>query len=216
MIDIYRKILFDLIREFDALNLDNKGAFVGSEQALICQKLFSRSVNIIENITSHDSYYCREAERIVMGSKRVGGIFKTDVNALKGHLQALFSDIEEGLLTNLEYKISAQSFIDFFDHAKYYLSQNKKMEASVIASSVFESTIRKIGKKNGLQFEKLDRLIDELKKSSLITATEMKKYKYFSGVRNEALHSNWDKFTIDEVNDLINGTEILIEKHLEN
>jgi len=60
MLDTYKKILIDLIKEFDELNLDNRGAFLGSEQALICQKLFSRSVNIIENITSLYSYYFKE------------------------------------------------------------------------------------------------------------------------------------------------------------
>jgi hypothetical protein len=100
---------------------------------------------------------------------------------------------------------TAKSYLDFFDHAKYYLKQNKKMEASVIASSVFEDTIRKVGRKNALEFPKLDRLIDELKKDDIISLTEMKKYKYYAGIRNEALHANWDNIALDDVNDLIHG-----------
>jgi len=151
-----------------------------------------------------------------MGSKRQGGIHRNEIQMLIGHLKALLQDIENGLLTNIEYKISAKSFLDFFDHAKTYLKQNKKMEASVIASSVFEDTIRKIGRKNCLEFPKLDRLIDELTKSGIITTTELKKYKYFAGIRNDAMHANWDKFTLDDVKDLILGVEISIEKYLEN
>ena len=212
----YKKFLIELVKELDNLKFRERSVFVAPESVSTCQIIFSRSANLIENITSEDSYYAREAERIIQFSKRQGGIHKGEIQMLKGHLNALVQDIEDGLLTNIEYKISAKSFIDFFDHAKAYVRQNKKMEASVIASSVFEDTIRKIGKKKNLEFLKLDRLIDELRKSEIITSTEMKKYKYFAGIRNEAMHANWDKISIDDVKDLIQGVEKAIEKYLEN
>lgn len=216
MIDGYKILLTNVIAEFNNVEFRKSSVFVAPESVSLCQILFSRSANLIENITSIDSFYYREAERIIMGSKRQGGIHRNEIQMLKGHLNALLQDIEDGLLTNIEYRISAKSFLDFFDHAKAYLKQNKKMEASVIASSVFEDTIRKIGRKNSLEFPKLDRLIDELTKSEIITSTDMKKYKYFAGIRNEAMHANWDKFSLDDVKDLIIGVEISIEKYLEN
>lgn len=215
IIDGYKKFLKNLIEEFKTINADKMGLFVSSDDVLRCQIIFSRSINLIENITSENSYYYREAERIINGSKRVGGIGRNDIKMFVGHLTALLQDIEDGILTNIEYKISAKNFLDFFDHAKFYLKEGKKMEASVIASSVFEDTIRKIGKKNSLEFPKLDRLIDELMKAEKITSTEMKKYKYFAGIRNEAMHANWDKITLDDVRDLINGVELTIEMYLE-
>ena len=216
MVEIYIKFLKTLIKEFDNIEYSKSGVFVAPKSVSLCQILFSRSANLIDNVTSSESFYAREVERIIAGSKRQGGIHKGEMQMLIGHLNALLQDIEDGLLSNIEYKISAQRFLDFFDHAKSYLSQNKKMEASVIASSVFEDTIRKIAKKNNIDFPKLDRLIDELKKSEIISATEVKKYKYYAGIRNEAMHASWDNFTIDEVKDLINGVESSIEKHLEN
>jgi uncharacterized protein YutE (UPF0331/DUF86 family) len=216
MIYRYKKLLSDLITDFDSIRIRESSVFVAPDSVSKCQILFSRSVNLIENITSGDSYYYREAERIISGSKRQGGIHKSEIQMIIGHLKALLEDLENGLLSNIEYRISAKSFLDFFDHAKAYLKQNKKMEASVIASSVFEDTIRKIGRKNCLEFPKLDRLIDELKKSEIITATEMKKYKYFAGIRNEAMHANWDKISLDDVEDLIRGVEKSIDKYLDN
>ena len=216
MVEIYKNFLKTLIKEFDNIEYGKSPVFVDSKSVSLCQILFSRSANLIENVTSSESFYAREAERIIAGSKRQGGIHRGEIQMLIGHLKALLQDIEDGLLTNIEYKISAQRFLDFFDHAKTYLTQNKKMEASVIASSVFEDTIRKIAKKNDIDFPKLDRLIDELKKAEVISATEAKKYKYYAGIRNEAMHANWDKFTVDEVKDLINGVENSIENYLEN
>lgn len=216
MIQRYKKLLADLIADFDSIRIRESSVFVDPDSVSKCQILFSRSANLIENITSEDSFYSREAERIISASKRQGGIHKSEIQMIIGHLKALSDDLENGLLTNIEYKISAKSFFDFFDHAKAYLKQNKKMEASVIASSVFEDTIRKIGRKNNLEFPKLDRLIDELKKHEVITITELKKYKYYAGIRNEALHANWDKFMLDDVEDLIRGIEKSIEKYLEN
>lgn len=216
MIDKYKKILIDLVAEFDTIKFRERSVFVTSESVSKCQILFSRSLNLIENITTEDSYYAREAERIISGSKRQGGIHNSGIQMLIGHLNALIQDIEAGLLTNIEYKISAKSFLDFFDHAKLFLKQRKKMESSVIASSIFEDTIRKIGNKNGLTAIKLDKLIDDLKKSDVITATEVKRFKYFAGIRNEALHANWDKITIEQVRELIQGVELSIENYLEN
>jgi len=204
----YKELLTDLITDFASIRIRESSVFVAPESVLKCQILFARSANLIENITSKDSFYYREAERIIFGSKRQGGIHKNEIQMIIGHLEALLKDLENGLLTNIEYRISAKSFLDFFDHAKAYLKQNKKMEASVIASSVFEDTIRKIGKKYCLEFPKLDRLIDELKKSEII--------KYFAGIRNEAMHANWDKISLDDFEDLIRGIEKSIEKYLEN
>lgn len=215
MISRYKKLLLELIKEFESVEFRDKSMFVSSNCVFNCQILFSRSANLIENITSRDSFYFREAERIIIGSKRQGGIFKNEIQMLVGHLNALLNDLENGLLTNIEYVISAKRYFDFFDHAKYYIKQNKKMEASVIASSVFEDTIRKIGRKNELEFPKLDRLIDELRKADIISLTEMKKYKYFAGIRNEAMHANWDNIALDDVNGLIHGVEKSIAKYLE-
>lgn len=214
MINRYKELLLEIIKDFETIEFRERSVFVAPNSVLDCQLLFSRSANLIENITSRDSFYFREAERIIMGSKRQGGIIKNEIQMLIGHLSALLTDLENGLLANIEYTISANSFLDFFEHARHYLHQNKKMEASVIASSVFEDTIRKIGRKNELEFPKLDRLIDELKKAEVINSTEMKKFKFFAGIRNEAMHANWDSITIDDIKDLIKGVEQSIEKYL--
>ena len=121
MISNYKEILTKILQEFDEIEFTSSSSFVDRENVLICQRLFSRSANLIENITTNDSYYYREAERIIQGSKRVGRINKYKIKMLKGHLQALLADIEEGLLTNLEYKITALSLLNFFDHARSYL-----------------------------------------------------------------------------------------------
>ena len=219
MIDQYKVILQQLIKDFKKIKFNDvygvMGEWVDRSSVSICQTWFSRCSNLIENITSTNSYYCREAERIIKNSKRRGGIYRNEVEMLKGHLEALYSDIEDGLLAKLEYKISAQDFLNFFDHAKSYLKQQKKVEASVISSSIFEDTIRKIGKKNGIEYTKLDRIIDELTKAEIITGTEAKKLKYFAGIRNDALHADWDKITLNDVKDLVAGTENVIENYLE-
>lgn len=43
-------------------------------------------------------------------------------------------------------EVSAADFSDFLSHARYYHSEGKKMEASVIAAAVFEDAINVLAK----------------------------------------------------------------------
>ncbi len=48
-------------------------------------------------------------------------------------------------------------------------------------------------------------------KSGALTSVKAKRVKGFSGVRNKALHAQWDEFDIRDVGELINGARELVE-----
>jgi hypothetical protein len=185
------------------------------ESSADCQYWFSSIMTMIQSITDIDDYFYNEALHIIKNSKRQGGISPNEIEMMKGFLRQIYDAIDNNLLLKIKNKITVQDFSDFLEHAKDYAKDNKKIEASIIASAIFEDTIKKIALKNGISIiEKLDSLINALKTKGIISTTEAKKFKYFSGVRNSALHASWDEFTIQDINNLITGDEILFKDYL--
>ena len=72
------------------------------------------------------------------------------------------------------------------------------MESSVLASAVLENTVKKICKKNGIETsgKSLEVLIDELARADLLLQVKVKRTKTSAGVRNHALHAEWEEFDI--------------------
>ena len=138
------------------------------------------------------------------------------VQKIFGLLLAVKDEWDRGLLRKIEYLIVAETFDDFLDYASHYHKGNKKVESSILACVVLEDTLKKIAKKNGISTKgiSLEPLIDNLSKAGILTSVKAKRAKGFSGVRNHALHAEWDLFDIKDVGELISGTRELIENFL--
>ena len=208
----YLQRLDKLIKKGDEFN---GGFMLGLEQTADCQYWFSEIITLIQSFTSVDNYFYNEAKNIVRGSKRQGGIAFTEIEMMKGFLRQLYDAITDDLLSKIKNQITVEDFRDFLAHAKHYAAEGKKKESSVIASSIFEDTIKKIALKNGIEdISKLDSVINALKSRGIISSTESKKFKYYSGIRNASLHASWDEFTIEDINDMIKGNDILLKDYL--
>jgi hypothetical protein len=135
------------------------------------------------------------------------------IQKLLGLLDSVLEEIQRGLLRKAEYIFIASTFDDFLDHASEYHKANKKIESSVLASAVFEDSVRKLSAKNALKESgvALDALIADLVKMGVLTAVKAKKIKGYSAIRNKALHAQWDDFDIRDVGDMIKGTREILE-----
>lgn len=60
-------------------------------------------------------------------------------------LKRLLADIDDGLLASVANQARAETFDDLLDHAQSYLDENRKEGSGVLASAVFEDTVRRIG-----------------------------------------------------------------------
>jgi uncharacterized protein YutE (UPF0331/DUF86 family) len=135
------------------------------------------------------------------------------IQKLLGLLDSVLEEIQRGLLRKAEYIFIASTFDDFLDHASEYHKANKKIGSSVLASAVFEDSVRKLSAKNALKESgvALDALIADLVKMGVLTAVKAKKIKGYSAIRNKALHAQWDDFDIRDVGDMIKGTREILE-----
>lgn len=163
-----------------------------------------------------DTYYHQECTRILENPELQKGMPFHTVQKLVGLLKSINDEIAKGLLRKAEYIFVATTFDDFLDHAAVYHKGGKKLESSVLASAVFEDTIRKIATKNEIteSGRSMEALIDGLSKSGVFTPVKAKRIKGYAAIRNKALHAQWDEFDIKDVGELIKGARELIESYM--
>jgi hypothetical protein len=176
----------------------------------------SSAANLVTFLAPPGSYFRDELQRITTNDQLRGGAPWALVQKTQGLLQAIKDEAGHGLLTKLEYIAVATAFDDFLDHAEAFHKANKAREAGVLAAIVLEDTIKRIAAKNNVASAgvSLEQLIDELVKANVFTPVKAKRIKGYAGVRNPALHAEWDKFDIRDAGDLIAGTRELIESYL--
>lgn len=205
--------LDQLIRSSDQFISDDH--FVERPLISECQFWFSEIITWTKRSVGADSFYCKEAVRIQANSKRQGGIFIDDVQMMIGHLKQFRSAVENDLLSDVQAGLSASDFDNFLEHAQEYHRLKRKIEASVIASAVLEDSIKRIMQTRGLNPSRsLEEGLNALKSAGVFSANETKKMKYFSGIRNSALHASWDEFDLADVGNLISGVKDIVDAHL--
>jgi len=172
--------------------------------------------NLIHFIVPPETHIAKECDSIMADEHLKQGVPSNVLVLMLGLLKGAKDEWDHGLLGRIEYIVAGETFDDFLDYADNYLKGNKKTESSVLASAVLEDTVKKIAHKNRLSTENktLDPLIDELVKANAFTPVKAKRVRSFAGVRNHALHAEWDKFDISDVGAMIKGIRELIEEFL--
>jgi uncharacterized protein YutE (UPF0331/DUF86 family) len=180
------------------------------------QAWLASAANAIQQIAPGPGIYSDELHRHTTGAEMRHGIPVSVQQKILGLLRSLRDEAKAGLLAKLEYQVFATAFDDFLDHASEFQKTGKLKEAGILAASVLEDTLKRVARKNGVDpaGKTLDPLIDELTKLNVFNAIRAKRLKAYAGVRNAAFHAEWDKLTLKDVGDLIDGTRGLLEEHL--
>jgi len=180
------------------------------------QAWMTSTSNLISITTLEGSYFRNELLRITTNEQLNGGAPWVLVQKMQGLLSALKEEASHGLIRRLEDVVIATAFDDFLDHASAFHKGNKAREAGVLAAIVLEDSIKRIASKNNISIagQSLEQLIDELVKASVFTPVKAKRVKAYAGVRNPALHAEWDQFDIRDAGELISGTRELINTFL--
>ena len=175
------------------------------------------ALNVVYQLCPNpESAYRKRAETIA-SRYDLGEIDYVQVGELTCLLTNLLEDAESGALVSVADRAAAETFDDFLDHAKQYLSRGMKNESGVIAGVVFEDSLRRICRKCGIseKGKKLDSLTTTLAKGDILSPTKAKRARACADVRTKATHAQWDEFDIEDVRSTIEFTEELIASHLE-
>ncbi|GIP17505.1 hypothetical protein J40TS1_31470 [Paenibacillus montaniterrae] len=180
------------------------------------QTWLSSSINLIQMISPKQSFHFNECNKIMEHEQLNQGIPTLVFQRMFGLIASAFEEWKRGILKDIQYIVAAETFDDFLDHAFEYHKANKKNEAAILASSVLEDTIKKIATKNNITTKgvSLEPLIESLISSDILTVVKGKRIKAYAGIRNKALHAEWDEFDIRDTGEMIKGIRELIENYL--
>ena len=172
--------------------------------------------NAIQQVSPLGSFYREELTRLMTHDQLKGGIPNTVAAKVLGMLESVHLEAQAGLLTKLEDQVVATAFDDFLDHAAEYHKSGKLKESAVLASAVLEDTIKRIAEKNNIDPKELslEPLIDALAKHDVFIPVKAKRVRSFAGVRNHALHAEWEKLDLKDVGAQIAGIRELLDAHL--
>jgi len=215
--DAVKKRVEQLLQESSSLVPgDEAGCALSDNQCQQCSAWLASAQNAVHLICdSPQTPYRVRSDRIV--NKEHGWLVNTAVGEFAALLKNLLVDAEAGLLTSVADRARAEAFDDFLDHADVYFAEGRKNESGVIAGVVFEDTLRRICRKEGVTEKglKLDGLISELTNRGYLSAIMAKRARVAAHVRTKASHAQWDEFELADVRATIEFTREIVAAKLD-
>ncbi len=194
------------------------GQVLSEQHAANCMGWIAAAHHVVYLVCpSPSNAYRQRADQIAGAASDSGYVVNERVGELRAVLTRLLEDIDAGLLASVANQARAEIFDDFLDHADSYLKEGRKNEAGAIAGVVFEDTIRRVCRDQGISEAgvKLDTLISELAKQEVVSQSKAKRARSAAHVRTKATHAQWDEFDENDVRAAIMFTRELVSEHLD-
>jgi hypothetical protein len=145
-----------------------------------------------------------------------GAKYQDIVTSLHGTLRALKTDYAADRLQSFQELIHADLFSDFLEMAEHFLESDYKDPAAVIAGGVLEEHLRKLCGKHGVALAakpKLDTMNADLARVNAYGKNEQKQVTAWAGLRNDAAHGKYEKYTESEVGLFVAGIRSFISRN---
>lgn len=147
------------------------------------------------------------------------------IQAGKGILTSIKTEIERGWLTTLKGLITAEIFSDFLEMAEHLLSEKYPHPAAVMIGSVLEEHLRQLCNKNAIAVtqikggkpvpKKADLLNAELTNGAVYNKLDQKNVIAWLDLRNKAAHGRYSEYSQEQVEIMLAGvTEFLSRNNL--
>lgn len=185
------------------------------------------ALNLIYVVTRGRGPYFEQAQKtadfdggVTLDGKPFAPVIVTSGRAVRMHgiLINVYEDWQTGLLRQFEYIVSAENFDQFLQHAEQYHRGGKHMESGVLVSTVFEDSLKKVAKRNGIDPAGLSsqEVIDRLRDADVITPVHARRLEESAALRNKALHAEWNEFDLRDVGSVLRTVNDLIQQHLDH
>lgn len=128
---------------------------------------------------------------------------------------AAYDDLKSGFLVSFKRIVQAEVFDSELEQAKSLLDSGYKNAAAVIAGTVLETVIKELCLNNGIALDrkKLTHLNDDLAKASVYNKLQQKQITALADIRNNAAHGDYDQFTKEDVERMIDDIERFLLNH---
>ena len=164
-----------------------------------------KATNAIEKTAGVDSTHSRQF-------KKAGTVhgYETEFDILKRQravLEAVKDDHDGGFLSSARSLARAEVFDTELEVATELLQQGYKLASAVIARTVLETTLRGLCDMHGVPLGKLDTMNAALVKQQVYSVMVQKKVTWLSDIGNSAAHGKPEKFSEEDVADMMTAVE---------
>lgn len=149
--------------------------------------------------------------------KENGGFYSTnyaDMLQLKAVFEATREDFEGGYLNSVRSLVQAEVFSNELEQAHELFRSGYHVPAAVVAGVVLETTLRQLCEDAEIAPGNLNKMNADLSKAGVYNLLVQKRITALADIRNNAAHGNPDKFTIDDVRDMIIKVEEFVTEHV--
>ncbi len=196
------------------------------ELLVLCGSHAEPEMLVTGALTMMTMLYGPKAEQITVLLKRIDDLRQYDppyreqyvARAVSGTLQNLSSEVQGGLLSSLERRVTSDVLADLIQLARAALAERTegaKNVAAVLTAAAYEDTIRRIATQHAgvIGRDKLDAVIGKLKDAGLLVAPQLGIALSYLNFRNHALHAQWDVIDRAAVESVLGFVEQLLLKH---
>lgn len=123
-----------------------------------------------------------------------------------GIVEAAHRDFESDLLFEIKSLVAAEVLEDFLTQADILLNNGYYVPSASLAGAVLEDTLRKLSERNGIPVPdktKIDSLNSELARNNIYDKLVQKRITALADIRNNADHGHFEKFSKDDVEDML-------------
>jgi len=187
-----------------------------SQQSGVIGEISSGTISILEKLYGANSeklraYIQMYQDYVKDPRKDIPRIRNTLRHTTSGVLTSIKSEVELGLVSNLELQAQGGIFGDFITLARQSLDENKDV-AAVLVSAALEDALKRFALQNDLDVANanMEQVINALKNKGLLKEPQASIAKGHKELRKKAFHANWDKIEKASVNSAIGFTETFV------
>lgn len=131
---------------------------------------------------------------------------------LRGCLQELKSDIQQGRIVNIQLEARSEVLADFIVLAREALETGQKNIAAVVACAALEDALKRTARHRGLEVEGkvMSEVVNALKSIRAIRSAQGKVLDGYVRIRNDTFHARWEAVDEASINGIIAYTETLL------
>jgi hypothetical protein len=180
---------------------------IASATITILEHLYGPHSNKTKAFLEQHHEYCKD--------KKSTRPFVALASSAQGVLRSIKSEVEAGLVGNIQLRAQAGIFGDFITAARQALDENNKDVAAVLACAALEDALKRYAEQSALDVGDADmsQVVNALKSQGLLKDPQATIVRSYVKLRNKAFHAEWDKIEKESVNSAIGFTEQFILEH---
>jgi hypothetical protein len=181
------------------------GPYIQDQDVVPLQAWLVRVTNIIDTTFGLESPHSRHLRELMPDGPRLIQ-HSHDVFPIIGLLEGALDDLEGGFLQRQSLLIAGEVFDTILDQAQHLLESGYKDPGAMLGRVVLEDALRRIAPGSGVDpLLKPSRINDELKAAGRYPQPQWRLIQAWLDIGNSAAHGLFDKFTQEQVADMLQG-----------